>query len=214
MTSLCVPKASDDERVGVFGMIEGRLHVIEYSDLPAELASARNVDGSRQFDAANIAVHVLDRAFVDRITGLEEGAATMPWHRAQKAVSYIDPETGQRVDPVKPNATKFEMFIFDALPLAGTATLVQTTREEVFSPIKNAEGSDSLATSQRDQVRRAARWLESCGVMVPRDSAGEPDCRIEISPLLANSPEELAEKRANLPEIRRGADVYLGPEAQ
>ena len=37
---------------------------------------------------------------------------------ARKAVPFVDPATGQRVEPRSPNAIKFERFIFDALPHA------------------------------------------------------------------------------------------------
>ena len=34
--------------------------------------------------------------------------------------------------------------------------MLETDRAEEFSPVKNAEGVDSPATSRRDQIRRAA----------------------------------------------------------
>jgi len=255
MSSLTIGKASDDEKVGVFAESGGRLRVIEYSDLPTELATARNPDGSRRFDAANIAVHVLERGFVEALTGCasepakrdpsrarkeavtsphrgtaggaldtsvkggarptgSDGAAmSLPWHRAAKAVACVDPITGQRISPARPNAIKFETFIFDALPLAEKTLLLQAHRGQVFSPVKNATGTDSPATARRDLVRRAAEWLERCGVAVPRTPAGEPDCTLEISPLLGEDAEELA---AHLPArltVPLGGRVYLTPQA-
>jgi len=213
MSSITMGKASDNERVGVFAMRNGRLQVIEYSDLPSELASARTPDGSRRFDAANIAVHALSRGFIEELT--RPGAAagrTLPWHRAVKAVPHVDPKNGARVRPSEPNAVKFEMFIFDALPLAENPLLYESLRSEVFSPVKNAEGVDSPATAHRDLIRRAASWLEVCGVEVPRTPGGEPDCTLEISPLAALDAEELASRLNPLPAIGRGAEFCLGGE--
>lgn len=208
MSSLTVSKAADDERVGVFALVDSKLRVIEYTDLPEKLARARNADGSRTFDAANIAVHVLSRAFVEELTRPGSSLA-LPWHPAKKAVPHVDLDTGRRVVPEAPNAVKFEMFVFDALPLAADPLLLTARRGEVFSPVKNATGVDSADTARRDMVRRAASWLEQCGVNVPRTPNGEPDCTLEISPLAALDPEQLRQTLPALPVIPPGADFHL-----
>lgn len=180
MSSKSVAKADDLERVGNFCLADGRLCVIEYSDLPESLARARHPDGTRMFDAGSIAIHLLDRAFVERLT-TSGSTVRLPWHRADKKVEVVDLETGQCVVPKSPNAVKLETFVFDAIPLARNPLVLMTRREEEFSPVKNAEGVDSPATTRRDLIRRAARWLESAGAKVPRRGDGEPDCVIEIS---------------------------------
>lgn len=194
MSSKVVSKAHDLERVGVVCNVDGRAMVIEYSDMPETLARAKNADGSRRFDAGSIAVHAIDRAFVERLTAA--GAAVrLPWHRAEKKVSTVD-DAGRPLHPEKPNAVKLEMFVFDAIPLAKNPLVLFTRREEEFSPVKNAEGEDSPATTRRDLVRRAARWLEQCGVEIPRGSAGEPANPIEISPAFAADAEDLQQQLA------------------
>jgi len=152
MSSKTVSKADDFERVGNFVVADGKLMVIEYSDLPDELGVARNADGSRKFDAGSIAIHVLSRRFVERLTA-DPDAFALPWHRADKKVAHVD-ERGRRVAADKPNAVKLETFIFDAIPLANGAMVLQTVRAEEFSPVKNASGADSAETSRRDMVRR------------------------------------------------------------
>src|SRR5205085_10111846 len=113
------------------------------------------------------------------------GRLSRPWHREEKKVAYVD-EAGGEVEPREPNAVKLEQFVFDAIPSAENAIVYTTDRAEEFSPVKNAEGVDSPATSRRDQIRRAARWLRDARVEVPMKD-GEPDAVIEISPLLATS---------------------------
>jgi UDP-N-acetylglucosamine/UDP-N-acetylgalactosamine diphosphorylase len=207
-SSIAVPKADDLEKVGNFVRLGGRLQVIEYSDLPDELAHARNSDGARLLDAGNIAVHLLCSRFVAQLTGGGQGPA-LPWHRARKKVPFVDLRTGRLVQPDRPNATKFEMFIFDAIPLADQSILLQVPRGECFSPVKNAEGVDSAVTARRDMIRRAAHWLEECDLSVPRDASGEPQTTLEISPLLALDPAELKDRLGTRPPLLPGQSLYL-----
>jgi len=207
MSSRSLPKADDFEKVGNFAWSGGRLFVVEYSDLPNALATARNPDGSRKFNAGSPAIHVLTRSFVQRLTD-DEGRFGLPWHRAEKKVPYVD-ASGQRVEPVEPNGIKLETFIFDALPLAENPLVLEASRAEQFSPVKNATGQDSADTARRDLIRRAAAWLEAAGCDVPQRSDGEPDAVIEISPSLALDRDELCEKLSDPPTIRRGQQLYL-----
>jgi len=195
MSSKALPKADDFERVGHFAIADGRLMVIEYSDLPERLATQRNPDGSRRFDAGSIAVHVLRRDFVERLTA-DPAAFGLPWHRARKKSPYVDTRTGQRVEPDEPNAVKLEAFVFDALPLAENPVVLETARDEEFSPVKNATGVDSVDTARRDISRRAARWLEAAGVQIARTTEGDPDGTFEISALAALSAEDLRQRAA------------------
>lgn len=210
MSSKTLPKADDLEKVGNFAMSGGKLMVIEYSDLPEKLARMKNADGSRRFDAANIAIHVLSRAFIERLTA-DQASFALPWHRAVKKVPHVDLKTGRRIEPAEPNAIKLEAFVFDALPLARNPILLETSREEEFSPVKNAEGVDSVETAKRDMSRRAARWLVEAGVDIPTASDGLPDGLFEISPLLGLSVTQIKEKKPSLQKIAPGSKTYLGP---
>ena len=187
MSSKTIPKASALEKVGNFVIGDGVLQVIEYSDLPGTLAPQTNADGSLRFNSGSIAIHALRVDFVERLN--QGGRLKLPWHRAEKKVAYVD-DGGKEIKPEKPNAVKLEQFVFDAIPLAKNAIVYTTDRAEEFSPVKNAEGVDSPATSRRDQIRRAARWLGDAGVEIPVKN-GEPDAVIEISPLFANDAQQV-----------------------
>lgn len=208
MSSKVIPKAHDKERVGVLCLADGKVGVIEYSDLPDELATAKNPDGSRRFDAGSIAIHVIDRDFVERLTARDSNLQ-LPWHRADKKVAMINAQ-GNPITPTEPNAVKLEMFVFDAIPLAQNPLVLFTKREEEFSPVKNAESTDSPATTKRDLIRRAARWLESSGVEIPRDAEGEPAAKLEISPAYALDAEDLRERLGgDLPTVEAGSELLL-----
>lgn len=206
MSSKTIGKAGPLEKVGNFVFADGVVQVIEYSDLPDELAKQTNPDGSLKFNAGSIAIHALRVSFIERLN--QGGKLKLPWHRAEKKVPYVD-DAGNPVKPEKPNAVKLEQFVFDAIPLAKNAIVCTTAREEEFSPVKNAEGVDSPSTSKRDQVRRAARWLSEAGIKVPMKD-GEPDCTLEISPLFAVTADQLKKKDLSTVSIAPGASVYLG----
>jgi UDP-N-acetylglucosamine/UDP-N-acetylgalactosamine diphosphorylase len=211
MSAKALPKRDPLEKLGNFCVVDGNVMVIEYSDLPEDLARKTTEDGRLLFSAGSIGIHVFSREFVESLTA--DGHLDLPFHRAEKKVPFINPH-GQIVEPDEPNAVKLEMFVFDALPKADGVVILRTARSEEFSPVKNAEGEDSPATSLHDQVRRAAEWLEDAGVQVPRDADGQVAAPIEISPLLANDAAELTEKiDPETIEIRSGKSVYLGPEA-
>jgi len=203
MSSKTVAKAGPLEKVGNFCIGDGKVQVIEYSDLPEELA--RKTDGgSLAFNAGSIAIHALRVSFIERLNA--GGRLELPWHRAEKKVPYVD-ENGTAVKPEQPNAVKLEQFVFDAIPLAANPLVFTTSRSEEFSPVKNAQGDDSPATCKRDQVRRNAEWLELAGIDVPRAN-GEPAMTIEISPLYAASAEQLKLRKPSV-TLKPGHDCYI-----
>jgi len=205
MSTKVARKADDLERVGNVCLLDGRLSVIEYTELPETHAHARSADGRRRFDAGNLAIHLLDVGFVQRIAG---PSFELPYRRAEKVVPFIN-DVGSLVSPSTPNAIKLETFIFDILPSARNPLVLEVDRAEEFSPVKNLAGVDSLESAKRDQGRRACRWLEAAGVKVPRGTSGEPDVTVEISPLLAFDPEGLAAKKNRIPPLKPGATIYI-----
>jgi len=75
--------------------------------------------------------------------------------------------------------------------------------------VKNTTGVDSAETSRLLQIERAAGWLESAGVNVPRKDTGQADCVIEIAASFALSAEDVRDKAAQLPQINPGDEIYL-----
>ena len=206
ISSKAIPKTGPKEKVGNFCVSDNRLRVIEYSDMPDELASATDAAGRRLFDAGSIAIHLFD---VDFVVKLNQGRFALPFHRAVKKVAHVD-AAGQPVTPQEPNAVKLETFIFDALPLADRTLVWATRRDEEFAPAKNLAGVDSVETARAAMVARWGRWLESANVKMPRKADGSADAVIEVSPLLADSAEQLAGS-INPADVRipPGGQVYL-----
>ena len=189
MSFKVIEKLTPDEKVGLVVRVDGKPQVIEYSDLPSELAERREPEGTLQLWAGSIAVHIIERGFIERLL---EGLR-LPFHRAVKKVPYVD-ESGNLVSPKEPNAIKFERFIFDALPMAENSTMVETDRAIEFEPLKNATGSDSPESVRKRMTELYANWLERAGAVVNRLPDGSVPFGIEISPLLALDAEELKHK--------------------
>jgi UDP-N-acetylglucosamine/UDP-N-acetylgalactosamine diphosphorylase len=189
VSSKVVRKRDPSEKVGVVAERDGRQLVIEYSDLPEQLAAMRRPDGELAFAAGSIALHVFALEF---ITGVA-ASAELPYHRALKPVPYVD-EHGHLIEPILANAVKFEQFIFDTLPLARRSLVLETDRAAEFEPLKNASGAASPETVRRRLSDAGADLLERAGAIVPRHSDGSAAVPIEISPLVAADPGALARR--------------------
>ncbi|MGE5294853.1 MAG: UTP--glucose-1-phosphate uridylyltransferase [Solirubrobacterales bacterium] len=205
MSSKAVIKNGPKEKVGNFCLVDGRVNVIEYSDLPDELAEKRRPDGSLAFQLGSIAIHIINTGFVEY---LNTKGHSLPLHRAVKKIPHVDSQ-GQRIEPKSPNGVKLESFIFDAIPLADHSIILDIDRNEQFAPVKNATGEDSAEVTRRMMIERAAAWLESAGVKVPRKADKTPDCVLEIAPSFALDRSDIPAKRDKIPPIKPRDVVYL-----
>lgn len=205
MSSKAVIKNGPKEKVGNFCLVDDKITVIEYSDLPDELAEKRRSDGSLAFELGSIAIHIINVGFVEH---LNTKGHSLPLHRAVKKIPHLDAQ-GRRVEPKEPNGVKLESFIFDAIPLAEQSIILDIDRNEQFAPVKNATGEDSAESTHRMMIERAAVWLESAGVKVPRKADGSPDCVLEIAPSFALDRADIAPKRDKIPPIKPGDTLYL-----
>ena len=132
--------------------------------------------------AGSTAIHIFNRDFLQQlITGDWE----LPFHIAHKAVPHFVHGQGL-VTPSQPNAYKFERFIFDILPQARKALIVEADRQREFNPLKNAEGTHSPDDVRRSLVRMHRAWADQAGRQIP-----EP-IHLEISPLVALDSDEFA----------------------
>jgi len=213
MSSKTVIKTGPYEKVGNFCIADGRLAVIEYSDLPADLAEKLNPVGqaipcgndSLAFQLGSIAIHIISTAFVEK---LNAHGFSLLVHRAVKKIPYID-RKGNPIEPKKPNGIKLETFVFDALPLAENSIIIETIRSQEFAPTKNRTGIDSIETTRQMIIDRAADWLQAAGVQVPRKADGSPNCTLEIAPAFALYKEGVKEKLDRIPRIKPGDTTYL-----
>ena len=173
-------KTSPDEKVGVFVRYDnGRIGILEYSDLSEELQSLRDEKGELLYAMGNPAIHLFNREFLEKITSGK--GATLPYHVARKKIGgYIGGAVKEII------GFKFEKFVFDALPMTDRNIIYETLREEEFAPVKNRSGIDSVETSQALMDRLFRKWLLVRNIAVPPEVKA-----VEISPLLAVEPSDL-----------------------
>ncbi|MBN1816782.1 MAG: UDPGP type 1 family protein [Sedimentisphaerales bacterium] len=205
MSSKTLKKSGPLEKVGNFCMVDGRITVIEYSDLPDEQAYRKKPDGSLVFELGSIAIHMISVAFVEK---LNRHGFALPIHKAVKKIPYLD-EEGNVIEPDKPSGVKLETFVFDALPMSKKSIILETIRSQEFAPVKNATGTDSAEVTHHMMIDRAADWLQRAGITVPRTKDGKPDCVIEIAPSFALYPDDVKSKIDQVPPILPGNWVYL-----
>jgi UDP-N-acetylglucosamine/UDP-N-acetylgalactosamine diphosphorylase len=129
----------------------------------------------------------------------------LPFHSAKKKVSCLD-ASGKVCEPEKPNAIRFERFIFDLLPLAKRALVVEADPAEAFAPVKNSndEATDNPRTAQAAMMARDRRLLRAAGAQIA-DSVP-----VEINPLFGSTAGELRQKlRAS---VIIDKPTYFAPE--
>jgi UDP-N-acetylglucosamine/UDP-N-acetylgalactosamine diphosphorylase len=203
MSLKVLAKLYPTERLGNLVTYQGRMQIVEYTELPDWLAEQRNEDGELRIWAGSPAIHVFNLQFLQR---LAKGTLQLPYHIARKAVPYLDAQ-GNIVKPAQPNALKFEMFVFDALPLAERAVALETSRFEEFEPLKNVNGENSAQSVRQALSDNYGQWLERAGSKISRDEEGHVTAPIEISPLVALEGDDLLGK--TVPSLVANQSVVL-----
>ena len=180
-------RANKGEKVGVSVSIDGRMSVLEYSEIPKNLAEAENFDGKLIFGAANICNHYMTVEFL-----IKKVLPTLSnsYHLAIKKIPYMDPITRETVIPSQNNGYKLEMFIFDIFPLAVNWIVMEVNRNDEFAPVKNEAGNpiDSPDSARRMMSFQAKKWLIAAGATLKNDDDNE---LCEISSLLSYDGEGL-----------------------
>lgn len=199
VTTQVVRKRFAKEKVGNVVGLDGKVQIIEYSDLPDSAAEQLMADGSLKLWAGNIAVHLFERQFLQSVV---DDSEALVFHRAHKVVPHLN-ESLEPVKPDKPNAIKFERFVFDLLPLSDRSIVVEGDAAEVFAPVKNADGAqvDTPEQSKSALCKLHRSWLESGGASI------SPGAKVEIHPEWALDAEEVRKKVGN--ELKISFDTFL-----
>ena len=148
VTVKCTPRKDPLEKEGILVIHENKVKVIEYFEFPEKEKNATSNGGSLKHLCANLSLFIFQMDFIKNVVKKD-----IPLHMAHKSVRMLLAD-GQSVLPPKPNAWKFEEFIFDVLPLAEKVSALLYPREICFAPLKNSSGANSLETVQAALLAR------------------------------------------------------------
>ena len=138
-----VLKRSPDEKVGVLCKQNNKVKVIEYTEIPDDIAGITDENGELVFGESHIMCNLFHINAVKRSSTKE-----LEYHVALKKSNYLD-KNRKLVEPKKENAYKFEKFIFDSFNLFDDIAILRGKREEDFAPVKNIKGEDSPETAKK-----------------------------------------------------------------
>ncbi len=140
-----VPRASANERMGVVVSNNGKICVVEYSELSNDDLLALNSDGSPRFSVANTSLFSFHMDFIQQIATNPD--CILPLHLARKQAPILLATTqGSCIELAK--VWKYETFIFDLLLYARQVGVLLYPRDLSYAPLKNASGEKSLQTVQ------------------------------------------------------------------
>jgi UDP-N-acetylglucosamine/UDP-N-acetylgalactosamine diphosphorylase len=182
MSCKVIRKRDPMEKVGVVARTDGKIGVVEYTEIDDEHRFATDENGELVFWAGNAAIHIFSTGFIRRVA--ESADELLPYHAAAKQIPAIDAD-GRVTQPTEPNGHKLERFVFDALGAARSVCLVEGDRDLEYSPIKNAEGTDSPTSARRDLIAAYRSWLDAAGIEMP-----ESGTAIEIDHSRVDGPDE------------------------
>jgi UDP-N-acetylglucosamine/UDP-N-acetylgalactosamine diphosphorylase len=125
-----------------------RYRILEYSEAPSTLLTARN-GGQLVYRSAHICVNLFSLAYLKKMA---DPGIKLDFHAAHKCIPCASTNLEHAIPVLadKPNGIKFEQFIFDTFKFCQSekVALLEVEREEEFAPIKNSVGADSKETAR------------------------------------------------------------------
>jgi len=197
----CVKREDPFEKVGIILKNNGKVQVIEYSEIKDEERLEHDANGALKHLCANISMFSFKMNFVKQVA--DECYGMFPFHKAWKAVKHLK-EDGKPEMSKQPQAWKFEKFIFDLLPYAKDVKALLYPREICFAPLKNATGLDSV-----EDVRKALQKFDRLTFQnLSHDATLAEDATFELDPQFYYPTKSICEKwkNRNLPST-----LYVNP---
>lgn len=133
IASKSIRKTDLSSKEWVFANVDSHPSIIDPKNIPEEEQS--------KYTQKNILAHLFSMNALKKLA-----TADLPYHRAFKKCDFINSE-GMKEVPLKPNAFKFEKFIFDAFALFDKILLLEVNPSEEFAPIKSFTGNETPETA-------------------------------------------------------------------
>lgn len=159
-----IPKLYEEEKVGTLVKLGGQLRILEYTEIPETIKNRKRADGTLVYSYANVGL-CFSMDFIKKAAAFSN---RLPLHFVRKAFEKLE-KKGKRLSKQKVFLLKGEKYLFDLLEFATEAKALLYHREEVYSPLKNANGENSLETVQRSLENADQRqYFRVTGVAVEK----------------------------------------------
>jgi UDP-N-acetylglucosamine/UDP-N-acetylgalactosamine diphosphorylase len=158
-----VERLSSDEKMGVLAEYDGRLKVIEYSEIATDVS---------QFTLSNTGMFCFSMAFIQRL--YQELDVELPLHLARKKAQVLLGTSKGYVQEIA-QVWKCERFIFDLLDHVRTSAVLMCPREKIYAPLKNASGEKSVETVKQALLLHDREIYRALTGLLPPASAFELD---------------------------------------
>ena len=137
-----VQRLSQEEKMGALVEREGRLQVIEYSEI-SQSCPPLTLSSTGMFCIA-----------MEFIAHLSQNIrAEFPLHLARKSAQVLV-ATSEGYTQEKKGVWKCERFLFDLLGYARSSAALVCPREKIYAPLKNATGEHSFETVRKALLHR------------------------------------------------------------
>ena len=95
----------------------GRISIVEYSDMSDEKKHQYDKSNNLLYCMGNPAIHLFNRSFIEEITS---GKLSLPYHVAKKKIKAFMEGMIKEIP-----GYKFEKFVFDALPMSSNSFILE-----------------------------------------------------------------------------------------
>lgn len=136
-----IEKESSDDKIGVFGLINNGLGVIEYSEIGEELSNKKDKNQKYYFRYGNINSFIFNMRHIKIF--MDQYWSSQLYHIAYKKIKC----NGNLIDGIK-----MELFIFDLFRYIDSYSIILVDKKKEFSPVKNKYGIDSPETAISDYI--------------------------------------------------------------
>lgn len=181
-TFLVCKKREANEKLGNVVLLNDKIHIIEYTELPQDKKEAMTPLGEFVYQYLNLGMLIFSLSFI-----YEVSRKRLSYHVVRKASPRL--VEGRVIYSQEPFAYKFEKFIFDAFVYARKVEALLVDRDEYYAPLKNLIGEDSIESVQKAQLERDRQiYGEVTGCLPP------PESRLELSQEFYYPTEEFLDK--------------------
>ncbi len=186
-----IPRIDPEEKVGVVVQREGKIGIVEYTELSDADRYAKDEKGALRWQIANAGLFCFSMDFIQRVAS--DPKIVLPYHLARKtAPVLLGTAQGFCTDVV--SVWKCETFIFDLLPYAAHCRVLLCPREQTYAPLKTPSSLEEV---------RAALLRADRRVYAQLSGLPPPDAPFELDPSFYYPTPELVKrwKGHPLPEL-------------